>query len=531
MRNYAVLVGAVLFGCQLASAATTRYVVPPGTPGTPTAGYTSWETAATNIQQAINAAATNDLILVTNGTYYLASQLTITNAITLRSFKDGATDREGTVLDGGFPVTTNRCVFVTNAAAVVDSFTITNGYAATNSMLGYGGGFYLYTKGTVTNCVVAGNQAEARGGGGYLFSAGECRIVDSVVAGNSAWRDFTNLVNGVLVTNAAAVGGGLYSYKSIVSNCTIRGNFARAGGGVYMAAGGNTDGNGQMVDCLIAENTARIYASGTDGGGGIYMYFKGTVANCNIISNKTVVSIGTGYAAGVAVGDGGVLRDSLIAYNTGAGYGGGSMAGGNRTITNCVFRNNSASNGGGVYQSGGLITHCTVVSNNSAAFVQGSAVLRNCLFANNSGGIWANSGGGGTYQNCTIVSNIGTGLQIGQNAVAITGIVENCIVYYNSVTNYSTTAAAGVIFTNSCTFPKTIGAYDVGVVTNAPALISVPGGNYRLTRLSPCVNTGVFRTWMTGSKDLDVKSRIVGSAVDMGAYELPPAPGTMIRVL
>ncbi len=519
MRKNAVLAGAVLCGCLWASAATTRYVVTPGTPGvTPTTNYTSWATAATNIQQAIDVAATDDLILVTNGTYYLSSQLILAKAVTLRSFKDGMTDREGTVLDGGFPATTNRCVLVTNAVAVIDSFTITNGYASTNSMLGYGGGFYLYSKGLVTNCVIAGNQAEARGGGGYLISTGDCQVVGSLIAGNSCW------------TNTVTYGGGIASYKSVIRACTIRGNSARAGGGVYMAAGGNADGNGLMTDCLVEENTARVLASATDGGGGVCMFYKGTVANCSIISNRTAVSAGSGYAAGVTVGEGGVLRDSLVAYNTGASYGGGAMGGVLRTITNCVFYGNSASYGGGAYCSGGLFTHCTVMSNSSAAFVQGKAVLRNCLFANNSEGVWANSGGGGTYQNCTIVSNAGTGLQIGQGANVITGTVENCIVYYNRVTNYSKTAAASIVFTNCCTVPLPGGTYDLGNIATEPAFVSVPARNYRLTWQSPCIDAGVFSAWMTGAKDLDGAPRVIGKAVDLGAYECPPNPGTLICV-
>ncbi len=509
MCQYTMRVCMVLLAVQIANAAT-RYVVPPETPEVmPTPNYTSWETAATNIQQAVDVASAGDLIFVTNGTYALTGPITIASAITLRSFKDGVTDRDGTVLDGGFPTATNRCVYVNNAAAVIDGFTITNGYAATNSLLGYGGGFYLNTKGVVTNCVVAGNQAESLGGGGYAYGA--CLIVDSLVLGNACW------------TNIPTYGGGLYVNYSIVSNCTIRGNTARRGGGVYM---NNTC---QLIDSKVLENTARILSS-NDGGGGIWMNANGMIAKCNIISNKLVVVNGTAYNAGVNLGSGGTLRDSLLAYNTGAGYGGGVSAGTGRIVTNCVIRNNSASNGGGVYLSGGgLVTHCTIVSNNTAAFVQ-NGVLRNSLLANNGDGIWGESQGGGTYQNCTIVSNAGTGIRIGNSTYAITGIVENCIVYYNRVANYSKTAAAGIVFTNSCTYPVPAGAYDVGVVTNVPGFVNYLAGNYRLTGSSPCINKGLFRTWMTGAVDLEGAPRIIGKAVDMGAFESPPPRGTLLAV-
>ena len=66
-----------------------------------------------------------------------------------------------------------------------------------------------------------------------------------------------------------------------------------------------------------------------------------------------------------------------------------------------------------------------------------------------------------------------------------------------------------------------ISAYPgTGNITNNPLLKA----NYKLNYSSPCRDTGTNQAWMTGAKDLQNKSRIFNSIVDMGAYEwyIPP---------
>jgi len=517
MRHYSALVGAFLFGFQTVSAATL-YVVPPETPGvTPTPNYASWATAATNIQQAVDVAAPNDLILVTNGTFTLTREITVAKAVTLRSFKDGVTDRDGTILAGNYPATSNRCVCVSNAAAVVDGFTITDGYTGDAHVLngGGGGGLKLY-KGTVTNCLITGNRAVLNGGGVSIFSGG--LLAGCTVTGNAATN--ATISNG-------GFGGGIVLNGGTVRNCVIASNRSGyQGGGVWVYTGGVT-----MEDCTIANNHAQPLpgVGGNSGyGGGIFAGWGGTVARCTIVSN-TVGPSTTGSnlgAAGVSPGDGMIVRDSLIAYNSGASYGGGISVGNGRTVTNCVIRNNSASLGGGVYPGGtGKLLNCTVVSNSSAAYAQGG-IIRNCLFAYNTSGIWNHNAAPGTYQNCTIANNGGVGIRF-----SMPGYVENCIVYNNNSggNNWSYDGTgSGSTWTNSCTYPMPTGPSDVGVVTNAPGFVNSAAGDFHLTGSSPCVDKGVFRTWMNGAVDLSGAPRILGKAVDMGAFESPLPRGTAI---
>jgi hypothetical protein len=86
----------------------------------PASPYTSWATAATNIQNAVDASMDGDLILVTNGVYQSAGRVApdgsptdvvVTHAVAMHSV-NGATV---TLIDGGG---TNRCVYLTNGTTL-----------------------------------------------------------------------------------------------------------------------------------------------------------------------------------------------------------------------------------------------------------------------------------------------------------------------------------------------------------------------------------------------------------------------------
>jgi len=98
------------------ASAVTRYV-DLNSPN-PTAPYTNWLTAATIIQDAVDAASADDSVLVANGVYQVGSRasvdgatnrVTVAKPIVLMSLNGSAV----TLIDGGG---TNRCVYLTNGA-------------------------------------------------------------------------------------------------------------------------------------------------------------------------------------------------------------------------------------------------------------------------------------------------------------------------------------------------------------------------------------------------------------------------------
>lgn len=497
----------------ISAAAATHHVVPPGTPGVnPSGEFTSWETAATNIQDAVSIATNNSLVLVASGIYPLTNQIVITSAITLRSDNNGSIDAEGTILDGQYPASTNRCLFINNVAAFVEGFTLTNGFATATDLTGLGGGAYLNLKGSVRNCVIAGNRAWKGGGGVYLHQGGE-------LAG-------CTLVGNVAMTNDIGYGGGAYvsvphTVAGLITNCLFQGNSARRGGGVYLGNDNETLGGSTLVDCDILENTAVICASG-DGGAGVGGFRRFWMRGCQVLSNSTVRINGTPYGGGVGASPGATIRDCRIAFNTGVVYGGGIANISRATVSNCVVESNAASWGGGIYcGTGGLIVDSFVKDNSSAAYMQGGT-FRNCLFAGN-GRIWAHTSAAVAFENCTISGN-SEALVLEQPAT-----VENCIAYGNTSNWKQIGLGTNSVWRNSCTTPLPAGPSDVDNTDADPRFVDAANGDFNLRGSSPGVNAGVFRDWMTGAYDLQGRPRVIGAAVDTGAFEYLPL-STLMQV-
>ena len=214
--------------------------------------YTDLSTAATKIQDAVDAAIHHgDTVLVNDGAYYPGSQISVTQAITVKSI-NGA---ENTIVDGS---QLHRC-FSLNDDSTIDGFTITNGYISgkgggviggivNNSTISdnsaiQGGGTAF---GTVNNSIISGNSAGDGGGGTYYGTVNNCTI-----SGNSAGDDgggtYNSTVNNSIVSGNSAIRGG-GTYYGTVNNCTISGNSAHEEGG------GTEDST--VNNCIIWDNYA-----------------------------------------------------------------------------------------------------------------------------------------------------------------------------------------------------------------------------------------------------------------------------------
>lgn len=453
--------------------------------GSPTSPYTSWITAATNIQDAVDASIAGDEIVVTNGLYntggravgtnIIVNRVAVDKAVVLRSANGPAVT---TIQGYQLPGTTNgdgaiRCVFLTNGASLF-GFTLTGGATRTNgnnSLEQGGGGLCAASLSSiVSNCVIVGNSAAQLGGG--------CRS--------------GNLYNCVLAGNSGSMGGG--SCFSTLTDCALSNNVASSrGGGAY---------SGSLTNCVITANSAANGNPGSTASGG-------GAASCSVLFNCV---LSRNYAEG---GGGGIGDDS--------GFG-------SQRLYNCILSTNVATLGGGAWNA--RLMNCIVIGNRAtvgggAHCVPYGTSLTNCLIVGNvatgtGGGV--NAGYPSILNNCTIVGNLapragGINSTVSGTLVAV---ANNCIVYSNVATN-GTNFLNG-LYNFCCTTPSP--ANGIGNITNAPAFVDHATDDFRLQAASPCINAG-NSSYLNADLDLVGNPRIAGDTMDIGAYEFQSPPSAL----
>jgi hypothetical protein len=307
----------------------------------PTPPFTNWTTAATSIQDAIEASTDGDLILVTNGIYntggrivsgLLTNRVVLTKPVTVRSVNGASvTTIEGIPTIGDSAV---RCVYLTNGATLV-GFTLANGATRsdgdyTREMSG-GGALCESTSAVLSNCIVQASAATIAGGGVYQGTLENYVLSSNAVTyfGNGAGggADSAVLVGCVLSNNLAYYGGGVEN--STLFHCTLTGNFTFIDSD-YTANGGGASAC-ILTDCLVFGNSS-LTGAGVSGS---------TLVNCILNGNSTERGDGVWPPNGGGA-SGSTLVNCTVVYNLANDTGGGVNA---CTLTNCIVYFNTAPNG------------------------------------------------------------------------------------------------------------------------------------------------------------------------------------------
>jgi hypothetical protein len=495
--------------------ADTRYV--DINSANPQPSYTTWITAATNINDALMLSTDGDEIIISNGTYYITNTLAVSNAIAIKGASTNPLDvvitRDTTYI--------MRIFNVDSIGALLANLTVSNGLIITNS--GAGAGIYLHM-GTVSNCVITWNKLTCSNNTGY--------------------------------------GAGIYVKTGIIDSCyfdnngtTNYGTKYYSGGGIYIA------NNAQIKNCVIGTNMV-YQGSGIFSGGTNVL-----ISNCKFTNNVSYV--GTVFLGSTA--DGQKIINSVFSNNTSQDRGRAiRVATGNSVlISNCYINctntcrlvdkgTYSYAGRGAIYSDGpsaGLVIDSCIIERHSdvdasTIYIGNGGVVRNCLLFANAKGGGAPSGAGGIYiqngrvENCTIVasyaSSQSTSTPVAGGIYAKNSYIVNSIIYTNFAYAISTNRAHDVFLggtskIENCCFGCITNEPEssiVNCITNYPQFVVTPYKpgrdaavtNIHLQQTSPCINAGTNPATLENTKDIDGLSRIdpVSKVIDMGAYEFLP---------
>jgi hypothetical protein len=253
---------------------------------TPVAPFLSWAMAATNIQEAVDAAFASGTVIVSNGIYQTGvrvlngstNRVAVTKPLVLQSVNGAAV----TVIDGGLAM---RCLYLTNHDSVT-GFTLRNGIEVNGA-----GVFCQGSDDVLNDCVLIGNSSPAdwsSGGGASGGTLNRCTLTGNSASYLGAGANGCTLNFCLLANNGRSSYGGGAAWSTL-NNCLLVSNTAAWGGGVN---------GGSANNCIIASNSA------TYGGGGSIFY--SVLNNCTVVNNSSPGGAGIDY---------GTVANNCIVYN------------------------------------------------------------------------------------------------------------------------------------------------------------------------------------------------------------------------
>jgi uncharacterized repeat protein (TIGR01451 family) len=377
-----------------------------------------------------------------------------------------------------------------------------------------------------------GNGGAGMGGGLYVAAASSITLSNDTLsnndaAGSTAGKGGNSGVPGAGGVGGAGMGGGLYveaASSLTLSNNTLSNNYARGGSG---GNGGNA--NPPLPSYGFGSLGGNGGAGGSGFGGGLYLE-EGSISLVNDTLYKNSAYGGKGGPGANGSNDIGISKGGGNGGNGGwggMGEGGGLYAaGGSVTLLNDTVALNVVLGGdggnGGNGGAGGWGGHGGNGGNGGdaeggGAYMQGSVFfhLANTLIAENSalasnGGIGGAQGLGGDSSNGSAGS---AGIGFGPDVFGSVSSSDHDLIGNTSFSS-GFSAANGDILN-----PSSVGLgplADNGGPTQTMALL--PG--------SPAIDAGDSHALDLPATDQRDFARIVGKAVDIGAYEFAATPAT-----
>ncbi|MCO5230796.1 MAG: right-handed parallel beta-helix repeat-containing protein [Chitinophagales bacterium] len=410
---------------------------------------------------------------------------------------------------------------------------ISNNYAAND-----GGGVAIHFSNIqMENCSIQNNKVKVAGGGIRLRAVDGS--VNKLIVSNNYAIDTTEIINigPISDTSFAGEGGGLFielhNQQLTISNLTATNNIAGDNGGGMKVS----ETNLTCYSCKISNNRAR------DGsGGGVFSMGGAQLKLYDIeLLNNQADNNGGGIWSGRQNADGEIadlyINKGLIQGNSTNENGGGIYT--YWSINDKLFYvkilENSANRGGGIAN-----LRVDNEFDGTTIGIYNSLIARNIVIEDG-GGIYNNhstksvivsstitantaKNGGGIYNDSEKCPPIPNNKYYHCSDDKSTSNIKNSIVWGNTVTNNGVAIYEGTSSSKSSiesSFIEGNNNWDNGNINTAyitPEFKDMTIGDYTLTAISPCVNSG-NNSFQDGSVDLSGEKRIAFSYIDMGAYE------------
>jgi hypothetical protein len=330
-------------------------------------------------------------------------------------------------------------------------------------------------------------------------------------------------------------GGGIYAAALTEARANvIFENVARQGGGIYLSSGDQVQ---QLLDNLIARNSAAGPGPLAEGGGGVFSESEGA----QILDNEIVSNTADFFGGGLLLtsGSGYLVHGNVVRANS-APYGGGIFAHDSTGTVqaNWIVSNSAQIRGGGLYLYANGVPHVDanyILSNTVTSGDAGGICVRNNgtpitltnqIVAHN----WAANGGDGVhvsyshdvrFLNNTVVDNGGHDPGEGLAASTDTTItLLNNLLVGHSVAISVTDVTAHLDYNGY--FDNDVDAAGVSLgtihVAADPNFVNRSAGNYHLEPTSPMVNAGDDSVNVT--RDFERDPRPAAGGMDIGADEV-----------